>query len=59
MYLMYVVLAVLQPALERWLRIQDTCGVHNLHGLPGIYSAIVSLFVAGTATVTNYGSVAG
>lgn len=47
----------LSPFMERYLWIQDTCGVHNLHGLPGVYSAVVSLFVAATASLFNYGSV--
>ena len=29
---------------------QDTCGVHNLHGTPGVLSAIVSAVAAGIAT---------
>ena len=45
--------------MERWLRIQDTCGVHNLHGLPGIYSAIASVLVAVTATISTYGNAYG
>ena len=48
-----------QPFMERWLRIQDTCGVHNLHGLPGIYSAIASVLVAVTATISTYGNAYG
>jgi hypothetical protein len=23
----------------------DTCGVHSLHGMPGVFAAIVSMFV--------------
>ncbi|KAL5019944.1 hypothetical protein ScPMuIL_002836 [Solemya velum] len=30
----------LSPALKK-LKIHDTCGVHNLHGLPGIWGALV------------------
>lgn len=28
--------AYLQPALERNIGLKDTCGVHNLHGVPGL-----------------------
>lgn len=28
------------PFLASKLRIMDTCGVHNLHGMPGVFSAI-------------------
>ena len=34
--------------MER-LHIQDTCGVHNLHGIPGVFSAIASAVAAGVA----------
>lgn len=46
-----------QPALERRLRLHDTCGVHNLHGMPGVLGALVSAVVAGVgATADVYGS---
>ncbi|NXU49263.1 RHAG protein, partial [Turnix velox] len=35
----------LTPLLESKLRIQDTCGVHNLHGLPGILGGIAGIIV--------------
>ncbi|XP_057350677.1 ammonium transporter Rh type C isoform X2 [Manis pentadactyla] len=38
------------PFLESRLRIQDTCGIHNLHGIPGIIGGIVG---AVTATYTS------
>lgn len=36
--------------MDRWLYIQDTCGVHNLHGIPGILSAIAAAVAAGVAS---------
>ena len=36
--------------MNRKLHLQDTCGVHNLHGTPGILSAIASAVAAGIAT---------
>ncbi|NXG63379.1 RHAG protein, partial [Hemiprocne comata] len=35
----------LSPFLASKLKIQDTCGVHNLHGLPGILGGIAGVVV--------------
>lgn len=35
----------LQPFLAKTIGLHDTCGVHNLHGMPGITSAISSLIM--------------
>ncbi|NXW65844.1 RHAG protein, partial [Eurystomus gularis] len=35
----------LTPLLASKLKIQDTCGVHNLHGLPGILGGIAGIIV--------------
>jgi len=35
--------------MDRWFYLQDTCGVHNLHGLPGVISAIASGIAASIA----------
>ncbi|POI25328.1 hypothetical protein CIB84_010923, partial [Bambusicola thoracicus] len=35
----------LTPVLASKLKIQDTCGVHNLHGLPGILGGIAGIVV--------------
>jgi len=39
----------LSPIMDRWLYLQDTCGVHNLHGLPGVFSGLASVIAAGVA----------
>lgn len=44
-----------QPILENKLKIQDTCGVHNLHGMPGVMGAIVGAVTASLATKEIYG----
>ncbi len=44
----------LSPFLKNGLRLHDTCGVHNLHGMPGFLSGITSAIVAAVATQTNY-----
>ncbi|CAI9157639.1 unnamed protein product [Rangifer tarandus platyrhynchus] len=45
----------LTPFLESRLRIQDTCGVHNLHGLPGIIGGIAGSVMASIASIDLYG----
>eukprot|EP00980_Cylindrotheca_fusiformis_P006470 scaffold1377_cov126-Cylindrotheca_fusiformis.AAC.15 len=45
-----------QPFLERKLGLYDTCGVHNLHGMPGVLAGISSIIFAGVATAENYNS---
>nr|AGA93879.1 RhBG [Porichthys notatus] len=45
----------LTPILEEKLKIQDTCGVHNLHGMPGVLGAIVGAITASVATKDIYG----
>ncbi len=44
----------MQPILTSKLRIHDTCGVNNLHGMPAILSAIFSAIYAALANKENY-----
>jgi ammonium transporter Rh len=37
--------AVVQPRLQKRMRIVDTCGVHNLHGMPGLLGGLAAIFV--------------
>jgi ammonium transporter Rh len=36
----------LTPYLEKKINLYDTCGVHNLHGIPGLLGGIISAIVA-------------
>ncbi|XP_035897307.1 ammonium transporter Rh type A [Anopheles stephensi] len=46
----------LTPAILSNLRIADTCGVHNLHGMPAVLSAIFSAIYATFASADTYGT---
>ncbi|TRY87255.1 hypothetical protein DNTS_031756 [Danionella cerebrum] len=43
------------PFLEEKLKIQDTCGIHNLHAMPGVIGGIVGAISAAAASNTVYG----
>jgi ammonium transporter Rh len=36
---------LIQPRLDKSLRIVDTCGVHNLHGMPGVLGGLTAALV--------------
>ena len=44
-----------QPYLEDKFRIHDTCGVHNLHGMPAVLGTIISIIMAARANTDLYG----
>ncbi|NWH37436.1 RHBG protein, partial [Chloropsis hardwickii] len=43
------------PLLRSRLKIQDTCGIHNTHGLPGILGALLGTLLTLLATADTYG----
>uniref|UniRef100_A0A0L8HX99 Ammonium transporter AmtB-like domain-containing protein n=1 Tax=Octopus bimaculoides TaxID=37653 RepID=A0A0L8HX99_OCTBM len=43
----------IQPFLLKYLKIHDTCGVNNLHGMPGIAAGIIAAVVAATTEKHN------
>jgi ammonium transporter Rh len=46
----------LTPLLDRKLKIQDTCGVHNLHGMPGVLAGLASVVFALMYNPDRYGA---
>jgi len=44
------------PCLQKRMRLYDTAGIHNLHGMTGIYGALVGIIVSATASTTEYGA---
>ena len=45
---------IFQPLLVSKLKITDTCGVHNLHGMPAVMGGILSILLAGIAMPEEY-----
>ncbi|NXF66757.1 RHBGB protein, partial [Ciccaba nigrolineata] len=45
----------LTPVLRSRLKIQDSCGVQNVHGLPGILGSLLGTLLAALATADAYG----
>nr|CAD7258198.1 unnamed protein product [Timema shepardi] len=43
-----------QPYLLSLVHLHDTCGVNNLHGIPGVMSGVMGAVVAGLATEKDY-----
>jgi ammonium transporter Rh len=47
---------IVSPFMKKHFKIHDTCGVHNLHGMPGIFGALLSCILAVFATKADYGT---
>ena len=37
--------AVIQSKQQKWMKLIDTCGVTNLHGLPGLMGGVAAVFI--------------
>ena len=46
---------VIQPCLENTINFHDSCGVNNLHGIPGILGGLLSALMCSLANETTYG----
>ena len=46
---------IFQPMISEKFKIHDTCGVNNLHGMPGILAGIIGAIVVGLADEDDYG----
>lgn len=44
------------PLLETAVGLKDTCGVHNLHGMPGVLGGLIGVIVARQADLAEYGA---
>jgi ammonium transporter Rh len=42
------------PFFKQRLYLHDTCGIHNLHGMPGVLSGIAGVIVARVTTLDGY-----
>merc|ERR1711939_336782 len=49
----------LSGKLQEKIGLYDTCGVHNLHGMPGVLAGIAGAITAASATTDHYQSSAG
>lgn len=49
--------AIIAPKVEGLIKGTDTCGVHNLHGMPGLLGGLTGMFLAGSVAVQLLGIV--
>ena len=48
----------LQPLLESKFKIVDTCGVHNLHGMPGLLGGLSAFFIVPDIAIAQFNGIA-
>mgnify|MGYP001584471532 CR=1 FL=1 len=47
--------SIIAPKLQRLIKGTDTCGINNLHGMPGILGGVVAIFITGNAEIQMLG----
>ena len=47
--------SIIAPKLEKLIKGTDTCGINNLHGMPGILGGVVAIFITGNAEIQLLG----
>jgi len=50
--------SIIAPKLEKFIKGTDTCGINNLHGMPGILGGLVAIFITGRPMIQLLGIVA-
>ena len=46
-----------QPRMQRALKLVDTCGVHNLHGMPGLFGGLVAAVLVPSSAQAQLGGI--
>jgi len=48
---------IISPKVQKLIKGTDTCGINNLHGMPGILGGVVAIFITGKAGTQLFGIV--
>lgn len=48
---------IIAPKLQRLIKGTDTCGINNLHGMPGLLGGVVAVFITGNVGIQLFGIV--
>jgi len=47
--------SIIAPKLQKLIKGTDTCGINNLHGMPGILGGVVAIFITGNTEIQLLG----